>query len=185
MGLDMYIYKLNKKISKELLDEIYPLLDFSIERAKKILLDYNTLEEDDFNGIYYKFYNESYVKKIGYEEFKKELKEKSKQLCDKCNKVLQHEEVLKDIKYKEIAYWRKHWDLNNIFIDLYNNRGGIGELDNMVLFLEEEDIEHVIDICKTNLECDNQTLKRTLNDLKKVLSKVNWETETVFYNCNY
>lgn len=182
MGLDMYVYKINKKMDKDTFYEICPLLDTSIESAEKILFNYESMDEESFFNEYFKFHSEAYVKKVGYEKFKKELKEKSEDLCSLCKKVLNNKEILKDIEYKEIAYWRKHWGLNDLFIDMHESRGGDGDCN--YLFLDEGDIEYIIDMHDIHIR-DDDNWKNSLKAFKKILNKTDWKNETVFYCCWY
>ena len=56
--------------------------------------------------------------------------------------------VIDDFNYKqdrfhephEIAYWRKHWDLHNFFLERYTAKGGTKEFNCVAVRIEENDL---------------------------------------------
>jgi hypothetical protein len=127
-----------------------------------------------------------------------------KSMLDGTEEDLRKMDVLKDdldgLEERELARWRKHSDLNGYFEELYYEKGGHGEFNCQPLYLEREDIEEIIDLHIAHLSEDDdftfeeadgffwgdsyeEDWQNSLADFERVLRDVDWDKETVYYDC--
>lgn len=109
----------------------------------------------------------------------------------------------KDAKIEEIAYWRKHADLNEYLTQLAEQRNVIdkeGYFNGQYLVLSKEDIEKLLELIKLYLKGEYEFKKgvgffwgETRKDdwiytkevLEKVLKETNFEKESILYCCSW
>lgn len=98
----------------------------------------------------------------------------------------------------EIAYWRKHSDLQGIMEKLYFEKDGSHEEFNCIpLLLSKEECENILDLSKRIVageeespeargffwgESTNEKWQYTKEVFEKVLKDTDFENETVFYD---
>ena len=102
---------------------------------------------------------------------------------------------------KEIAYWRKHSDLNGYMSNMYYDRGGQEDSFNCIpLLLSKEDIEKIIIDHKAHLDKNNifkveeargffwgqsdiSNWEQSLEDFERILKETDWDNSTIYYHC--
>lgn len=140
MGLDIIIYKYNKKFNN--VDELQKFEDLQKH------IDENL--EDNFIPDYIELIRSRNEKalidryKITSEEAKNQIK-----IYDEAQN---RKDELKDFNSEEIAYFRNHSDLHGYMTDLYYKKGGVGEFNCTPLILKEEDINNILEIAKNDLD---------------------------------
>ena len=253
MGLDMSIYKINKKMDKETFDKamtaaMYDETDDDFMGSASELLDRigEKYDCDEAIEFYCENTNDEVVKMLKEEpvielEFHRRMKEKEKKSSKtsyedylkfiakkkdrlmknlfnnlaeavkkhkkrkeaflELNKTEESKSLLKAIKNtEEVAYWRKHSDLNGYMRDLYYGKGGAGDFNCKPLLLSKEDVEHIIIDHKAHLDKDNEysieesrgffwgesdmdNWKQSLKDFEKIIEETDWNNSTIYYSC--
>lgn len=110
-------------------------------------------------------------------------------------------DLFKDVgNNEEIAYWRKHSDLNGYMEELYREKGGDDEFNCVPLYLSKEDVEQIVDDHRRHLNEDDEFTigeasgffwgatehhdwKGSLEDFERILEETDWDNETVYYSC--
>lgn len=116
MGLDMYMYRVNKDkfLLRKSLWEEYDRIDNSITSTDefKVFMDrmnklysYTTLTEDE--------------RKIKFTELKNEYNDRFKDEIPKLNDIRNQIDQI-DSEFIEVAYWRKFWFLHNFLCKVCN-----------------------------------------------------------------
>lgn len=233
MGLDMSVYKLNKKMDEGTFNKYIQASEVEVDKAKEFMNDYTNMNRDDF---YKKHLTEHTVNSITkdrlsekeYEEQKSDDDGSYKEYCewftrDRAEKVERIESQLNDAmnfyrdsiavleelgkefvdsvgNSEEIAYWRKHSDLNGYMERMYTNRGGKESFNCVPLYLKREDIHQIIADIEKHLdpncdyeiaessgffwgETDREKWENSLDDFKRILDNTDWDNETVYYSC--
>lgn len=175
MGLDMYLYKINKKADNE--TELNRMIETHEEGpTSKEIKAYNLLLEDKpFEAIkvlfpwkgldldYFAFNKEDgklrYAKGRGisiveyFEEYQRDIKQLYTKLLPEVEKYLNCKD--KESRYiinDDLHYWRKHPDLHGHMEEIYVNRGGDDIFNCVKLILNKEDIEELIEKIKKQIE---------------------------------
>ena len=241
MGLDMSIYKYNKRMDEETFEKALRVRDINVERAKAFIeeaTEVYKLADGDFGSdvlkpFYEKYLSDFMVSKIyptiqseeeynskkhksSYEKYVTETMKmaddfKAKAFSDLFEQIMvankdielykECEDILSDLgDSEEIAYWRKHSDLNGYMENLYYENGGDKEFNCVPLYLTKEDIEMIIEEHERHLDKDDdfeipesrgffwgetteEDWVESLEDFKKILKETDWENSTVFYSC--
>lgn len=177
MGLDMYLGKINKKVTEdkelEMLCSINYSKDKILDGAK--LLEQNNIDElvkIKFIESFYNDYinlkdapeevlNEPYVREYCF-NVKETNRDRLLYLLETINKhcidinkkynyYIENKDKIKTLEITELGYFRKHSDLHGYFENLYTKRGGTEEFNCVKIILTEEDIENVIKIATDEL----------------------------------
>lgn len=181
------------------------LNNWTLDRLKKEPLSIHELKSimpgKDYKEYLYEFKSK---KEALVRELYKELDDK----VESAKKAIKIYEEVEDILIElgdnhEVAYWRKHSDLNGYMEDLYREKGGEEEEFNCVpLYLTKEDIERIIRDHKRHLDEENdftigesrgffwgatnqEDWEDSLKDFEKILEETDWDNETVYYSCWY
>lgn len=204
MGLDMYLYKVNKKVkNEEELKEVFNkykkgptykeintyelLLKDKPFEAIKCMNPWRYIELDEFS------YNEEdgklrYNEGRGidiisyFESCTEEIKEFYEQLVPKVAEYMKCED--KDSIYVisgMILYWRKHPDLHDYMERLYIERGGEEEFNCVNLILNKEDIEKLIENIKAQINGDKVFRERKGFFFGKTIEE-DWEKDLEAFN---
>lgn len=207
MGLDMYLSKINRKVSdmKELQDCIRIINEQATRKTlARLLDDYSKMSLPEFleKNRYYgllKKYNDSLNKPIIDKLFEKPVEEEVKEMmADARKEFFSILEVETNLEITEVCYWRKHSDLNGLMQDLYYDRGGEDEFNCKNLLLSKEDVVDLIERHKEHLDgedeiphtpgffwgqTDREDWENSLQDFEKVLKETDWDNESVYYSC--
>lgn len=202
MGLDMSIYKFNKKMDKETFEKVISVMDIDIEEDDMSYInDFERLDgckSEKFIEFCEKWKIDRHdLLDMTYKKIEKEVK-KLKELISIRDEV---KDILIDLGGSyEIAYWRKHSDLNGYMEDLYYERGGKGEFNCVPLYLSKEDIENIIRDHKRHLDPEdeftideargffwgetcNEQWENSLKDFERILDETDWDNSTIYYSC--
>jgi hypothetical protein len=94
---------------------------------------------------------------------------------------------------EELAYWRKHADLNGWMTNLYHSKGGEGSFNGEILELNEDDLNSLQEAVKEGLETatgffwgvsDERHDNETVAFIKKALREVK-KGNVVYYCCSW
>jgi hypothetical protein len=166
-------------------------------------IDYGFIEHDeDCLEKPYTWYLEriDFGKREIFKEYMDGLNEVVRDVEKDLESIADYKDELDGLEVKELAYWRKHSDLNGYFEELYHSRGGNKEFNCQELYLTKEDIEEIVELHKQHLdkedefffpeergffwgESDDSDWKQSLTDFERVLNEVDWDKETVYYSC--
>lgn len=180
MGLDMYLYRVNKKINDEKeLDNALRKFKRAPEKAEleayelfkqnkpvkaiSILKPWNKINLDEF--IYNEESGEIQYGKRGitltnyFERISEDIKDVyNSNFFNKINEYLETEN--KDDVYidnEDVYYWRKHPDLHGYMEDLYYKKGGEDQVFNCSrLILDKEDVEELLEKIKRQVAGSNE-----------------------------
>ena len=172
MGLDMYLYKINKKVNTEkevkTINEVIKLNGGNkFEELEKVVgFIKNNDDESYINSDYKMFINEfknvymsikdkpkdeldnevqvfhSLTEKEAFNAVEKE-KEKDLELYEL---FINNKDILDGIEIHDIGYWRKHPDFHKIMEDKYYEKGGEGTFNCSPLILSKEEIKEIIEL---------------------------------------
>jgi hypothetical protein len=196
MGLDMYLYSVNRKVnSQEELDKVLKLRRFQSEEmdAYKQFLDDGS-KEDYVRAVFMPDFCEKYLE--GDEEavatFEKNLAE--------VKVAYDIQEAEGTIDVKDLGYWRKHADLHGYFHNLYKDRGGEHEFNCQALYLSKTDCVGVIDYANGMLRrllagediehttgfffgaSEPEDWTNTIVIFQKAIDTVDFDNESVYYD---
>lgn len=156
----------------------------------KLFSDFKSIDE------LIKFYlNET---RKAYSEFKGKLEEINSNLDEKDKELM---ELYKDIDLKEVAYWRKHADLNGYMEKMYSRIVSKEKEFNCEYFvLSKQFIINLIELIKKHLQGMDifetatgffwgKTMEgdweETLEYFEEVLKNTDFEKETILYYCSW
>lgn len=177
MGLDMYLGKINKKVSDDKELELLCSIDGNQENImqEKELIDKNDIDTlvkkvfvKSFYEDYIKFkdmgktglskpykqkfsFNQNLTNKDRLDFILKAIKDHCNDINNKYNYYMSNKELIDNIVVSNLGYFRKHSDLHGYFEDIYFDRGGDKEFNCVKLSLTEEDIKKVIEIAENEL----------------------------------
>lgn len=196
MGLDMYLYKINRKAENQ--EELHKAL-----KNKRF-------ESEEMNA--YKVYLENgnknmYARSVFMPDFVEKFIEGNKEAVATFEKNLEEVKVSYDsqieegvIETEELGYWRKHSDLHGYFENIFRERGGDGDFNCEPLLLNKNECLDVIeyshqmikkiddgdDVEHTEGFFFGQTGKEdwddTLKIFENVISTIDFDKESVYYD---
>jgi hypothetical protein len=196
MGLDMYLYKINRKAKNDV--------------ELKEFLKLSRFEDEEFNA--YKVYLEdnnkpAYLRTI----FRQEFIEKYNDGDEEAIKYFDDHIATIEAAYKEkenndpiytceVGYWRKHSDLHGYFTKIYEERGGEESFNCEPLFLSKNECLDVIEYSKQMIKSieDGDDVEHTsgfffgesavsdwedtIKIFEKVIEEVDFDDESVYYD---
>lgn len=168
MGLDMYLYKINKKANNE--KELTEILEnFKEAPDKSVLKAYELFKQDQpIKAIgALKPWNDIQLDEFKYNEETNEIQYNGRgititdyftRISEEINDIYNSDFFTKVKKYlddenkddiyvskEDVHYWRKHPDLHGYMEGLYYEKGGDAKVFNCVnLILSKEDIEELL-----------------------------------------
>lgn len=178
MGLDMYVFKINKKVNNDKELNLLCSLDGKIERIykHKEMINENRINDlvkdvfiESFYDDYIKFKDASeeilnmpYERKFNYHKglsnrdrltyIEKEIKEHIEEINYQYDYCTKNKDIVNSLKQTDLGYFRKHADLHGYFEELYFKRGGTKEFNCVKLILTLDDIKNVIEIANNQLK---------------------------------
>lgn len=196
MGLDMYLYKVNKKADNQAdLEEILKSKRFESEEmdAYKVYLE-NGNKNMYARSVFMPDFVDKYIAgdKDAVATFEKNLEEVKISYDDQMENGL--------IETEELGYWRKHSDLHGYFTEIYNERGGEESFNCIPLILSKNECLDVIEYSKQMIKkiedgddiehtegfFFGQTMKEdweeTIKIFEKVIEEVDFDNESVYYD---
>ena len=173
------------------------------------MLDVQPLTIEQFKESFKEDTNYTYQKYLiewdsNYRVFLKQIHATFQDNCEEIVDMLaiyaEVQDILEGLDYTEIAYWRKHSDLNGYMEELYYEKGGDGDFNCVPLYLSKEDVEQIIDDHKKHLDpeddftigeargffwgaTEKEDWEESLKDFEKILNETDWDNETVYYSC--
>lgn len=197
MGLDMYLYKVNRKAkNQEELDRFLKILNADNEQVNsyKKYIETGNLDEylkATFIEDFYDKYNNGCKDAVAYfDKFNEGLKV--------TVELIEAEKG--DLKEEDIKYWRKHSDLHGFMQEIYAQRGGEESFNCIPLLLNKEDCINISAYAKEQLDkySKNKDIKHTegfffgssceedwietIATFANVLATVDFDKETVYYS---
>lgn len=192
MGLDMYLYKTKGKYDHELLMRVRNALDTSAQA----LYDYVKEECSELSD------STEETEQATIDRAKALYAEKELEIFAAHGLTPEMADQNNDV---EVAYWRKHSDLNEYMTSLYYQKTPkefqAQEFNLERLVLEKEDIQDLMDKVSKELEKQGSEFKassgffwgataredwiETLDKLNTIMETTDFENETIYYSCWY
>lgn len=192
MGLDMGLFKINKKINnqEELKNTVIKINNFNyvernLQEFKKLNQAIN--KSKDTISLIEQIKDNKLIKKYNIKQDINTVKG-IKSYIDKIliNKsmyadylyILGFEEELLEIE--KVTYWRKYYDLDNYFERLFEEKDISKEFRGTPLLLSKEDLKDAIKTFKKS-DCEHkEEIVKSLTDAVKI---IDFKKETVYYEC--
>ena len=192
MGLDMGLFKINKKIEsqEELKDTVIKINNFNyvernLQEFKKLNQAIN--KSKDTISLIEQIKDNKLIKKYNIKQDINTV-EGIKSYIDKIliNRsvyadylhVLGFEEELLEIE--KITYWRKYYDLDNYFERLFEKKDISKEFRGTPLLLSKEDLKDAI---KTFKKSDCEHKEEIVKSLTDAVKGIDFKKETLYYEC--
>ena len=192
MGLDMGLFKINKKIDsqEELKDTVIKINNFNyvernLQEFKKLNQAINKSKDTIF--LIEQIKDNKLIKKHNIKQDINTV-EGIKSYIDKVliNRsvyadylhVLGFEEELLEIE--KVTYWRKYYDLDNYFERLFEKKDISKEFRGTPLLLSKEDLKDAI---KTFKKSDCEHKEEIVKSLTDAVKGIDFKKETLYYEC--
>lgn len=192
MGLDMGLFKINKKIDsqEELKDTVIKINNFNyvernLQEFKKLNQAIN--KSKDTISLIEQVKDNKLIKKYKIEQDINTV-EGIKSYIDKTllNRsiyadyldILGFEE--EPLEIEKVTYWRKYYDLDNYFERLFEKKDISKEFRGTPLLLSKEDLKDAIKTFKKS-NCEHK--EEIIKSLTKALKDTDFKKETLYYEC--
>ena len=192
MGLDMGLFKINKKIEsqEELKDTVIKINNFNyvernLQEFKKLNQAINKskdtislIEQVKDNKLIKKYNIKQDINTVeGIKSYIDKILINRSVYADYLH-VLGFEEELLEIE--KITYWRKYYDLDNYFERLFEKKDISKEFRGTPLLLSKEDLKDAI---KTFKKSDCEHKEEIVKSLTDAVKGIDFKKETLYYEC--